>query len=234
MRIKSDLKANWKRNNNEIDGIRRMYEAEVKLTVGYKEDKEIYINSIKKLGAKYRINLEHTDIYYNMPDGLRNFAETDEALRIRKSTEYNALTGKKTDVKQSCDITYKGPKLDKITKSRIEFVCNILDPDILDEILLTLGFRRILTVKKERILYHLEYEGSSIEILIDKIQHLDGYFSEFEIMTSTREEMADAKKTIFKLMNKLGYSISDSITLSYLELVIKKLIEQGKYNIKKG
>ena len=37
----------------------------------------------------YKFSLVHEDIYYNMPQGLRNFKQTDEALRLRKSIKFD-------------------------------------------------------------------------------------------------------------------------------------------------
>src|SRR5438046_2583453 len=48
---------------------------------------------------------QEADHYFNAPD--RDFAQTDEALRVRRSGSYNC-------------VTYKGPKLEAQTKTRTE------------------------------------------------------------------------------------------------------------------
>ncbi len=160
-----------------------------------------------------------------MPDGLRNFAKTDEALRLRKNVEYfvDSNIGEKTFIKETSDFTYKGPKLDKETKSRIEYVCKVENPENLENIIEVLGFKKILEVNKNRKLFKLNYKNKQFEILIDQIQHLEGYYSEFEIMIHSKDDMEEAKESIFNLMKEFGYKKSDSITISYLELVIKKI-----------
>ena len=40
------------------------------------------------LNGVYKLSLLHEDTYFNMPKELRDFKKTDEALRIRKSIEF--------------------------------------------------------------------------------------------------------------------------------------------------
>ena len=61
-----------------------MYEVEVKFKL---QDKDRFITGFKTAGGKYKAHLEHTDIYYNMPSGMRSFAQTDEALRLRQNKQ---------------------------------------------------------------------------------------------------------------------------------------------------
>lgn len=194
---------------------------EVELKVKLK-DKEDFIKNLINLGATYKSDLNHTDIYYNMPKNTRDFALTDEALRLRKNIEYipTGLNDPNKIVTQSCDFTYKGPKLDNKTKTRVEYVCRIMDPDALDLILKSLGFQTIISVLKTRHLYHLEYMGKHIEIVIDKVQYLDGDYAEFEIQVPSDDKIIESKNIIFDLIKKFGYSSDDSIRTSYLELVL--------------
>src|SRR3954470_19109093 len=60
---------------------------------------------LDELGARWESVNQQSDVYYAHP--VRNFAETDEALRIRRVGEKNF-------------VTYKGPKIDKTTKTRME------------------------------------------------------------------------------------------------------------------
>ena len=62
------------------------------------------IGNILALGATLIGTENHRDLYFNSP--LRDFKESDEALRIRIKEE-------------GARLTYKGPKLDKETKSRL-------------------------------------------------------------------------------------------------------------------
>jgi len=200
---------------------------EVEVKFKLRDEKE-YEENLKKLGAKYGVDIIHTDTYYKLPKGLRDFAKTDEALRLRKIEEYDNRITETTQHKFSADLTYKGPKLDKETKTRKELVTRVGDPDNMHLILQSLDFRPIITLTKYRRFYSLEKDGFHIEVLIDKIEHLDGYYSELEIIASTDDEMTKGKTAIFEIMNKLEYSKSDSILTSYLELVILALIEKGE------
>ena len=93
-----------------------MIEVEIKVRI---LDPEAIRNNFRQKGAIYKLSLEHEDIYFNMPEGLRDFKESDEALRLRKSIAFNESDdsiGKKTDFY----LTYKGKKLDNSTKTREE------------------------------------------------------------------------------------------------------------------
>ena len=200
-------------------------EVEVKFHL---RDKDEYEDNLKKLGAKYVVDINHIDTYYKLPEGQRDFSKTDEALRLRRIEEFDARMVETLDPQISADFTYKGPKIDTETKTRKELVSAVGDPDNLELILKEIGIRPILTLEKKRRLYTLDFNTLHIEILIDQIEHLDGYYSECEIIAETEEEMEAGKITIFGIMEKLGYGKSDSILTSYLELVIKALIEKGE------
>ncbi|MDK2891890.1 MAG: adenylate cyclase, class 2 [Methanohalophilus sp.] len=78
-----------------------MIEVEVKARLSLTRAREV----LKELKAKFVESEKHYDIYYNAPH--RNFAITDEALRLR------LVNGRSV-------MTYKGEKLDDLTKSREE------------------------------------------------------------------------------------------------------------------
>src|SRR4249920_446158 len=65
------------------------------------------------------------DHYFNAPD--RDFAVTDEAIRVRTIGEKNF-------------VTYKGPKLDRETKTRLEIEVPLADGEEA-----AADFRRLLT-----------------------------------------------------------------------------------------
>ena len=85
--------------------------------------------ALAALGATLSAPLTQVDCYYAHPQ--RDFAVTDEAFRIRAVGAENYLT-------------YKGPKLDGTTKSRVEHEVRVADgPDALaaiGEILRSLSF----------------------------------------------------------------------------------------------
>lgn len=81
---------------------------------------------ILALGAIKKAVENHRDIYFN--SYLRDFRSTDEALRIRIKDD-------------GARLTYKGPKLNSQTKSRLELTVEINDPQAMQKILVELGFR---------------------------------------------------------------------------------------------
>ena len=204
-----------------------MFEVEIKIKLRNKSEFETRLNTF---GAGKKCILIHEDMYYNMPEGFRNFAETDEALRIRKTTEFysedDLKKGRPASI--SADVSYKGPKLDKITKTRLEYKTRIEDALKLDKIFIALGFRRILKIKKIRKIYGLKYKGSDVEITVDQIDGLEGYYAELEILAPESEKPDYYREKLFELLGLLGYEKNDSITKSYLELVLEKNDEINK------
>src|SRR5687768_1938645 len=91
------------------------------------------------LGCVFRAPLEQADLYFAHP--ARNFAQTDEALRLRRCvTEGSVAEGSRDE---AC-ITYKGPKLDPTTKTRREIELPITGKDGYEryrELLEVLGFQ---------------------------------------------------------------------------------------------
>src|SRR5947209_1900997 len=78
------------------------YEVEQKYRYPADLDLEKRLND---LGAAWHEPVQQVDTYFAHP--ARDFAATDEALRIRSVGEQNF-------------VTYKGPKIDKTTKTRHE------------------------------------------------------------------------------------------------------------------
>ena len=107
-------------------------------------------------------------------------------------------------------ITYKGKKLDKLTKTRKEIEVKVDDKEKMKEILLGLGFREILTVVKKRDLYEIPFEGELIEVLIDYVPDLESYFMELELIVDP-SEVQKAQRVLFGLLYLLGYKKEDSI-----------------------
>ena len=133
------------------------------------------------------------DTYFSSP--IRDFKETDEALRIRYSGS-NAI------------ITYKGPKLDKISKSREEFEAFVSGN--IEEILQKLGYKKILNVRKKRKVYlYKDYT-----VAIDDVEDL-GEYIEVELKS---EKLQDIKR----IENLFDLLFLESERRSYLELLLLK------------
>lgn len=165
-----------------------MYEIEIKSRVSDLGEIE---NRIRKLGGEFKNEIFQYDFYFQHP--CRDFKETDEALRIRKEGD-------------EVFITYKGPKIDKETKTREEIEIKT-DEKIID-MLEGLGFTLAGTVKKTRKNYILNGLGISL----DSVENL-GYFVEIE----TSGDLESGKEKILNLARMLG--LKDFERRSYFEMI---------------
>ncbi|MHA1409267.1 MAG: class IV adenylate cyclase [Candidatus Odinarchaeia archaeon] len=176
-----------------------MIEVEVKIKL---DDKNRFLENIKKFGAIKLQSQVEEDIYFQHP--LRDFSKTDEALRIRK------VDGKFT-------LTYKGPKLGEMTKTREEINVYIEDGERMKNLLVKLGFKHLQKITKKREIYRL----GEIEIFVDHVDGLGDYV-EFEILTTDKNEISLNEKKIFNLLSQVGLGDEKLITKSYLELILER------------
>ncbi len=160
-------------------------------------DMEQMRKKILNEGGSYVGVLQENDDYFNHP--CRNFAETDEALRIRRSGDMAV-------------VTYKGPKLSEKAKTRYEREVSIDDPAGFQAIIEKLGFSRTGSVNKKRE----EYMIGEILVCLDTVESL-GTFVELELRS---EESEEAEKDIFELAEKL--ELTNFTRKSYLEMVLDK------------
>lgn len=179
-----------------------MLEVEQKFAV---TDRDALFDQLEHLGATRGICLEQQDFYFSHP--VRNFAETDEAIRIR----CNGLENR---------ITYKGPKRATISKVRkeIELAFASGQPALeqMAEMLEILGFQPLRTVKKRRTPFtYLEH--NPFEIVIDEVEGL-GTFVEIELLAE-ESELQNAEMAIIQLAATL--KLTDSIRKSYLGMLIE-------------
>jgi len=176
-----------------------MIEVEVKVHLN---DPKYVERRIISLGAVPTAIENQADTYYNMP--WRDFSETDEALRIRVQDGEAFLT-------------YKGPKMDLISKTRKEIQVKILDENDMGEILTSLGFFPVATVTKKRKNYRL----GEIVIALDEVREL-GNFMEMEISVKKSMNYEEKVERLFKFIEKLGIERGSTIRKSYLEMILEK------------
>ena len=176
-----------------------MIEVEVKAKIESFSEME---EKLDKIGAIKTKKEFQEDIYFNSP--VVDFAQTDEALRIRTTKEND---------KTNIFITYKGPKIDKESKTRREIEIGIEDSQKCSDIFEEIGFKKVRTVRKNRQYYTFE----NFEISLDDIEGLDPYM-EIEIALSDGEDYSQAQNSIFDLFEKLGVTDGFERT-SYLELL---------------
>ncbi|MCC7086215.1 MAG: class IV adenylate cyclase [Pirellulales bacterium] len=168
-------------------------------------DSEAIDRRLAEIGACRGSEMAQVDHYFNHP--TRDFAQTDEALRLRQIGEANF-------------VTYKGPKFDVATKTRRELELPLpvgaAMAESFTELLLALGFRKVATVRKLRRVFHLFWEGTEIEIALDEVERL-GAFLEMELVADEAGVDA-AKQRLTSLAAEL--QLTDSERRSYLELLL--------------
>ena len=172
-----------------------MIEVEVKAKIDdFKEMEE----KLENIGAAKSKTEFQEDIYFASP--IVDFAQTDEALRIRTTNN-------------DTFITYKGPKLNDKAKTRKEVEMTIENSEKATDIFTEIGFREVRTVRKNRQYYTYE----NFEISLDDVEGLNPYM-EIEIALDDSEDYSQAQDEIFKLFEKLGITDGFERT-SYLELL---------------
>ncbi|MEM4557386.1 MAG: class IV adenylate cyclase [Desulfurococcaceae archaeon] len=132
---------------------------------------------LAELGFKFVKVCTEVDTYFAHP--CRDFASTDEALRLRKRI---------CNDEESFVLTYKGPRLGVSKEIKIREEIEVrLTRDVLEalsQILTKLGFISILSFSKTREIY----EASDVLAYLDYIHGL-GYFLEFEARTEIGKQL---------------------------------------------
>jgi len=201
-----------------------MIEVEIKVQIS---DPALMRKKFEENQGLYKYSLIHEDTYYNMPKGLRDFKQTDEALRLRKSSRFDKSNHKNIqDIEYS--ITYKGRKIDTLTKTREEIDVKIEDIKKMKKMLESLEFQEVLTVKKERDLYKFDFKNFQIEALIDYLPILKKHFIEVEYLAKSSEEIEESKQVLFDFLSTFDIKREESIIKSYLELILEKSEEKVK------
>ena len=211
-----------------------MYEVEQKYPLADVAEVEAVL---ARLGATWHGTAEQVDRYFNHPS--RDYAVTDEALRLRRTDDRLA-------------ITWKGPRLDATAKTRREIELPLVEAAVpaaagveaavpaaarvesavptaarlevaalstLDrwtELLEALGFRQVREVTKRRRLATVVWQGAAIEIAVDQVAGL-GDFVELELRTDDAG-IAAAAARIESLARELGCTAPER--RSYLEMLL--------------
>jgi adenylate cyclase class 2 len=152
------------------------------------------------------VSPEHqSDTYFAHP--CRSFVETDEAFRIRSVESTNSLT-------------YKGPRLDRHTKSRreiiVEFESGAEARERMFEVLRALGFVEVATVRKCRAAFALHWESHAVELCVDDVSGL-GLFVELESL-ATSADWQWVRESLLRLAHHLQLDRPER--RSYLELLL--------------
>ena len=186
------------------------FEVEVKVPITNSEEME---QKLLDSGAKQLNSEIQVDTYFDHP--CRSFRETDEAVRVRvRKPMENAELDQSRALNE---LTYKGPKIDQKTKTRLEHTVDINDTNPITAILENLGFKSVATVTKKRTFYDFR----EITISIDDVENV-GLFLELESIAHKNDEIEAAKRTIFEILDGLGIDPDLSVRESYLEIYFER------------
>ncbi|MGQ9722660.1 MAG: class IV adenylate cyclase [Candidatus Jordarchaeum sp.] len=178
-----------------------MIEVEIKCPIS--DPDRIAEKLVKKVCAKFIKTIFQKDVYLQHPS--KNFKETDEAMRIRESVE-------------GVQLTYKGPKIDSLSKTREELGVQVDNFESVLKIFLRIGFFPIANVNKSRKIFHIK---ENIIASIDQVQDL-GNFLELESEAKDYSQIETKREELLSILDKLGLSRENTERRSYLELIIAK------------
>lgn len=166
-----------------------VYEVEVKLPI---DDAPAWANRLNALTPMAGAGHEH-DTYFAHP--TRDFATTDEALRLR-------------DRDGRLELTYKGPREDATAKIRKEWNLDVKGPA--GALIEALGFRPVAAVIKHRRTWHLD--GCAVTL-----DDVDGVGTYLEV-EATGDDVAEAQTRMEAVVAKLDLTGVTPEPRSYLEL----------------
>jgi len=192
-----------------------MYEVEMKLRADHDQLRE----QLTAMDADHVGGVTQADTYYDAPD--RDFAETDEAFRVRHETTHGGggrdsdRSGVSTNDERVL-LTYKGPLVDDRSKTREEAETRVAEEAQLRAILAGLGYEPAATVQKKRD----RYEVGGCRVTLDRVDEV-GEFVEVEHHDPVAEtEIEGAREAVTDLLVELGLDPEERIQTSYLGLVL--------------
>jgi len=197
-----------------------MFEVEVKLRASH----DAVRPALAEADAVLVERVTQVDTYYDAPH--RDFAETDEALRLRRETRESDVEGeldrRSDDDPAQADqgaattkLTYKGPLVDADSKTREEHETGVDDGDTAAAIFDGLGFEPAAVVEKHRTFYELD----GYTVTLDQVAGL-GEFVEVEAETEASDDVASVREGAFEVLRTLGLDPTDQIRTSYLGMLL--------------
>lgn len=179
---------------------------EVELKFGVPDHAAIR-SRLETLGGVFSPVQTQIDLYFAHPS--RNFVQTDEAVRIRSVDDDNILT-------------YKGPKLDRTTKTRREIEAptgpGAKNREQLIAWLTAVGFTAVREVRKTREPGELIRAGRTVHLALDTVAEL-GTFLEVELLVQPAD--LDAARSV---LNELAaeLALGPPELRGYLDLLMNR------------
>ena len=182
-----------------------MYEVELKCRAEHGAVRE----RLDTAGATRRRAVTQRDVYYDAPH--RDFAETDEAFRLRREEVVDGIASEPVS-----KLTYKGPLVEAESKTRAEHETLVDDGTEARAIVEALGFEPAAVVEKERTFFEL----NGYTVTLDSVSGL-GEFVEIETTVETDEAIPAARNRARELLETLGVDPDENIRTSYLGLLFE-------------
>ena len=179
-----------------------MYEVELKLRATHEPLRE----RLADRGAVHEGTVTQRDTYYDAPH--RDFAATDEALRVRIEEP--------VDGERAAEVTYKGPLVDDSSKTREEHETVVGSETEIRAVLGATGFDPAAVVEKERERFALD----GYTVTLDEVAGL-GEFIEIETAVETEGDIPIARERARELLADLGLDTDATIRTSYLGLLLE-------------
>lgn len=177
------------------------------------EQLEMLAERLRERGFELRHTESHRDTYFRHPS--RDFRKTDEAFRLRQLNDTSW-------------VTYKGPRLDAIVKTRQEIELGLVSEQLAqwEQLLGLLGFEALPPVCKQRQVFAGTTPGwQDCQICLDRVEAL-GDFAEIELLVHGTEAklMEQAQQKVLELAAQL--ELAQAEPRSYLsQLLALKGIE---------
>lgn len=191
------------------------FEFEMKVLVD--NSPESVYTRLKEQNCTHIKDLREVDYYMDTPE--RSLASEDQAFRARISKDMT-----NPEIPERLEITFKGPKIDKISKTREELGFNVKGNDVSGvlKVFQRLGFSEVFEIRKNRSLWR--HPRDSL-ISVDNVDELaPDCYVEAEIIS---ENLTDREQLIEELTGILTELLDCNGELrserrSYLELVLNR------------
>ena len=188
---------------------------EVELKVPLKDIKRLERTLIGLGAVKLNAETQH-DEYYDHP--CKSFRTTDEAVRIRNRIPTGESEKPRGGAhRPMLELTYKGPKVDPKSKTRVEVTLGVSELGSTRSFLEHVGFKYVATVTKNRVFYKVE----GVTVSIDEVEGV-GLYVEFEQIVESKDSVEPVRDMLLSLTQKLGLDSKQSTRESYLELFLRK------------
>ncbi|PAU84250.1 adenylate cyclase [Halorubrum salipaludis] len=194
-----------------------MFEVEIKVPA----DADAVRERLREVGAERVDARRQRDAYYDAPH--RDFAETDEALRVRRESPLSGGIGGESEAgpadpdpaAETTKLTYKGPLLDEGSKTRAEHETAVDDGEAMAGVLSGLGFEPAAVVEKRREFWSF----AGFTVTLDAVDGL-GEFVEIEREVDDQDAIEAARDEALDALDRLGLDGDEQVRTSYLGLLL--------------